>query len=158
MIEVSLDVPASPDQVFAVLADGWSYSGWVVGNSHIRDVDPGWPSVGCRIHHSAGAWPLQIEDVSAVVSVQPGRSLELAARLWRFGTATVRFTLTPIADGRETRVVLAEQGVRGPVGRIPVAIQRILLRPRNVETLSRLADLAVGRARLSHGTSETMPT
>ena len=43
MAEVSLNVEAPVDAVWAVLADGWSYAGWVVGASHIRDVDTGWP-------------------------------------------------------------------------------------------------------------------
>jgi hypothetical protein len=147
VIEVSRDVPTSPDNVFAVLADGWSYAGWVVGNSHVRELDPGWPAVGTRIHHSAGAWPLQMEDTTTVVSVQSGRLLELDAHLWRFGAATIRFTLTPIGDGGETHVVMAEQAVRGPVAMIPVSVQEVFLRPRNEETVARLADLAVGRAR-----------
>ena len=58
---VSRDIAAPRQRVWDVLADGWTYSGWVVGNSHVRGVDPGWPSVGTRIHHSAGAWPVQIE-------------------------------------------------------------------------------------------------
>lgn len=155
MIEVSRDAPTSPDNVFAVLADGWSYAGWVVGNSHVRDVDPGWPAVGTRIHHSAGFWPLQMPDTTSVLSVQPGRLLELEAHLLRFGDAVIRLTLTPTADGRETHIVIEEQAVRGPIAQIPVAVQALYLRPRNVETLSRLADLAVGRARRSQGAMHT---
>ncbi len=67
------EVPAAAADVFAVLSDGWSYAGWVVGNSHIRDVDRNWPDVGARIHHSVGAWPLQIHDVTKVRAVEPGR-------------------------------------------------------------------------------------
>src|SRR5207248_1475605 len=39
-------VNATPDRVFEVLADGWTYSDWVVGTAHIRDVDPDWPAPG----------------------------------------------------------------------------------------------------------------
>lgn len=149
MIEVTRDVETSPDDVFAVLADGWSYAGWVVGNSHIRDVDAGWPAVGTRIHHSAGAWPLQIQDSTTVVSVAPGSILELDARLSLFGAARIIFTLTPLYSGHGTRVVMAEEAVRGPGGLVPAAVQGLLLRPRNVESLARLCDLAVGRGKLS---------
>jgi uncharacterized protein YndB with AHSA1/START domain len=145
MIEVSRDVSAEPQDVFAVLADGWSYAGWVVGNSHIRDVDSHWPAVGTRIHHSAGAWPVQIRDVTEVRSVEPERYLELDARLWLFGAAVIRLSLTPLAQGG-TRVVLAEQAVRGPGSLIPAAVQGLVLRPRNIESLTRLGDLAAGRA------------
>ncbi|HEY0804070.1 MAG TPA: SRPBCC family protein [Pseudonocardiaceae bacterium] len=149
MIEVSRDVPAAPGEVFAVLADGWSYAGWVVGNSHIRDVDPGWPARGTRIHHSAGAWPMQIQDVTEVHAVEPGRLLELHARLRLLGNAVIRFTLSPLPDGAGTRVVMAEQAVSGAGGLIPAAVQALLLRPRNVESLARLSDMAAGRARLA---------
>jgi uncharacterized protein YndB with AHSA1/START domain len=150
MIEVSRDIPASPHEVFTVLADGWSYAAWVVGNSHVRAVDEGWPAVGTRIHHSAGVWPMQIHDVSEVRAVEPGRLLELDAKLWVFGTAIVRLTLSPLEDGTATRVVMAEEAVRGPGSAIPAAMQALVLRPRNMESLARLGDLATGRARLAH--------
>lgn len=60
MIEVSEMVSAKPGQVFAVLADGWLYPLWVVGASHMRQVDEGWPAVGTRIHHSVSPWPLPL--------------------------------------------------------------------------------------------------
>lgn len=145
MITVSREVAASPDDVFAVLADGWSYAGWVVGNSHVRKVDAGWPGVGTKIHHSVGAWPVQIHDVTEVVAVEPGRHLELTARLWWFGSATIRFTLTPSAGGLGTDVLMEEEVVRGPFGLIPSVAQAAVLRPRNVESLTRLGDLAMGR-------------
>ena len=46
---------APPDQVWAVLADGWLYPLWVVGASRMRDVDDHWPAPGARLHHSVGA-------------------------------------------------------------------------------------------------------
>ena len=44
----------SPEQVFAVLNDGWTYPVWGVGASRRRDVDPGWPAPGTKLHHSFG--------------------------------------------------------------------------------------------------------
>jgi hypothetical protein len=32
---VSCHIDAEPDAVFAVLAEGWFYSNWVVGTSHV---------------------------------------------------------------------------------------------------------------------------
>jgi hypothetical protein len=90
VIEVSQSVSASADRIFAVLADGWLYPLWVVGASHMRDVDSGWPAVGTRIHHSVGPWPLNVRDMTRVVAVKPGRMLELDARVWPTGTARVR--------------------------------------------------------------------
>jgi uncharacterized protein YndB with AHSA1/START domain len=156
VITVSHEIAAGPEDVFAVLADGWSYAGWVVGNSHVRDVDPGWPRVGTRIHHSAGAWPLQVEDTTEVVSVEPDRFLELDARLWLLGAATIRFTLTPFYVGFGTEVRMEEETVRGPTRLIPMAVQGMVLRARNRESLARLGDLAVGRrARSSHADEAT---
>src|SRR4051812_9408145 len=107
MTTVELDIPRPPAEVFAVLADGWTYAGWVVGATHIRDVDEGWPAVGSRIHHSVGTWPLQLEDETVVRSVVPGDSLELHAKAWPVGTALIRFELT--ATGAGTRISMAEK-------------------------------------------------
>ncbi|HEY0498625.1 MAG TPA: SRPBCC family protein [Kutzneria sp.] len=145
MMEVSRTVEVAPEHVFAVLADGWSYAGWVVGNSHVREVDPGWPAVGARIHHSAGLWPLQVNDWTEVTAVTPDRMIELRARLWPLGVAMIRFDLIPTATG--TRVVMAEQATEGPAALLPKAVQAMLLRARNREVLGRLGDLAGGRAR-----------
>ncbi len=77
---VTRTVQVSPETVFKALSDGWLYGLWVVGASHIRGVDDGWPAVGRRIHHSVGAWPVLIEDNTEVVEVEPGRRLVLTAR------------------------------------------------------------------------------
>jgi hypothetical protein len=146
LISVTKEIQASAAAVFAVLADGWSYAGWVVGNSHIRDVDAGWPGVGSRIHHSAGAWPLQIRDITEVRAVETDRYLELDAHLWYFGAAIIRFRLSPLPDDR-CRVEMSEEAVRGPAALLPAAVQAVMLRPRNRESLARLGDLAAGRAR-----------
>jgi uncharacterized protein YndB with AHSA1/START domain len=141
MIDVTARIAAPPGQVWAVLADGWTYSGWVVGASHVRAVDPGWPEAGSRVHHSVGPWPLVVNDTTAVVAAVPGRLLELDARLWPLGAARVRLELSPDDEGGTT-VVMSEQVVRGPASLLPKPVQAALLVPRNRESLSRLADLA----------------
>ena len=118
MIEVSQWVATSADRFFAVLADGWLYPLWVVGASHMRDVDPGWPAEGTSIHHRVGPWPLTVQDVTRVVTVEPGRILELDARVWPTGAARVRLTLTP-ESGNQTRVTMGEVFDRGPARLIP---------------------------------------
>ncbi len=144
MTEVSRVVDVPPDAVFAVLADGWLYSSWVVGSSHIRDVDTDWPAVGSRIHHSVGPWPLHIQDITVVTAVEPGHSLSLEARGWPFGAATVGLTLVPHGDGK-TQVRMTEHIVRGPAEKLPEAVQALMVKPRNTEALARLADLATGK-------------
>jgi uncharacterized protein YndB with AHSA1/START domain len=146
MIEVRWAVPTSVERVFAVLADGWSYAGWVVGAAHIREVDPGWPGTGTRIHHSVGAWPLAVQDVTKVLDVDPPRMLELEARMWPLGAARIRFTLTPTADG--CSVTMAEEAVKGPLSLLPAPAQALFLHPPHPETLRRLADQATRRTTL----------
>ncbi|MDQ7905569.1 SRPBCC family protein [Phytohabitans sp. ZYX-F-186] len=136
-------INTSPERVFAVLADGWSYASWVVGASHIRDVDAGWPSLGARIHHQVGPWPLHIKDVTSVEAVVPGRMLELHARAWPLGAATVRLDLEPVDSA--TRATLSYELTAGAGRFLPRPLQSILLGPRSTEILGRLADIAVRR-------------
>ncbi|WP_434441409.1 SRPBCC family protein [Lentzea sp. E54] len=145
MAEVSLNVEAPVGAVWAVLADGWSYAGWVVGASHIRDVDDGWPAQGTRIHHSVGPWPLVIEDTTEVVRCEPSQLLELDARLWPAGAARIRITLEARSESL-THVRMGERVVRGPSTILPKFAQDALLTPRNKETLQRLNALAKGRS------------
>jgi hypothetical protein len=144
VIETSRTVGTTPDRIFAVLADGWSYAAWVVGAAHIRDVDAGWPAEGTRVHHRIGPWPLQLDDQTVVRAVEPGRFLELDAQMWPLGAARVRISLDPVS-ATSTRVRMAEALTSG-IGRVlPQAVQAPLLRARNAEALRRLDDIAVHR-------------
>ncbi|WP_156756987.1 SRPBCC family protein [Actinokineospora pegani] len=145
MAEVTrvVDVPAQ--SLWAVIADGWTYAGWVVGASHIRRVDQTWPTVGSHIHHSVGSWPLTIDDTTEVLRMEPQRLIELNARAWPTGEARVRIELDPVtADS--TRVRIVEQASSGPGALLPKPLQDAMLVPRNRETLSRLTDLALRRS------------
>jgi hypothetical protein len=135
-----------PDDVFAVLEDGWSYGMWVVGAARIRDVDAEWPAAGSRIHHSVGAWPVLLSDTTEVERVEAPRLLQLKVKAWPTGEGRVVLTCTPTTDG-ETEVVMEEQAVSGPAKLIPTAAQDFMLHHRNVEALRRLAYLAENRAR-----------
>ena len=144
MIDTTRVIGTSPDRIFAVLADGWSFSNWVVGAAHIRDVDKTWPEVGAKVYHRVGPWPLQINDESMVRAMEPDRTLELAAEVWPLGAAVVRLSLVPVGPAR-TRVTMSEELTSG-IGRlIPRPVQFALLRPRNLESLRRLDDIAVHR-------------
>jgi hypothetical protein len=142
MIEVDTTTEATPAAVMAVLADGWLFALWVVGASHIREVDAGWPAPGRRIHHSVGAWPALISDTTEVISYDPAGSLELLARGWPIGEAKVRVDVRPEAYG--SRIVLAETVVSGP-GQLIRPLERLLIPPRNRESLRRLVAIAEGR-------------
>lgn len=136
----------TPEDIFAVLADGWLYGMWVVGAARIRDVDPTWPGVGAKIHHSVGAWPLLISDVSEVERVEPPHLLELRVKAWPTGEGRVTLTMTPQGDG-QTEVVIEERAVSGPATFIPKPVQDLMLEARNRETLHRLSNLAEHHAR-----------
>ncbi len=145
MFTVYRDTSASPTQVWDVLADGWSMAGWVVGASRIREVDPGWPAPRTRVHHSAGSWPLLLDDTTSVVNATPGRELVLQARGWPLGEARVELTLTPAGHG--CRITLSEDVTHGPGRFIPAPLRKVGVQARNTECLRRLALLAEGRAR-----------
>jgi uncharacterized protein YndB with AHSA1/START domain len=133
-------IEAPPQRVFDVLADGWTYSDWVVGTTHLRDVDDTWPAVGAQLHHKAGPWPLSLEDTSTVLRCAPPHRLVLRAGLWPAGEAIVSFTLEPVDGG--TRVRIAEDFAAGPLRWVRNRLNDLVLRRRNVETLRRLADIA----------------
>lgn len=151
---VTHTVAASPAEVWAVLADGWSYATWVVGASRIRGVDAGWPATGTKVHHSFGVWPLVINDDTTVLSSTPERELVLRARGWPAGEATVRLVLT--ADGVGTLVAVQEDATAGPGKLVPKPVRQAGALARNKESLHRLGLLAEGRRRDSpDGTSRT---
>ncbi|MEV5766260.1 SRPBCC family protein [Micromonospora sp. NPDC052213] len=134
-------IEARPEQVWAVLADGWTYSDWVVGTAHVRDVDDAWPRVGSQLHHKAGPWPLSLQDSSTVLACEPPRRLVIRAGLWPAGEAKVVFTLEPVGDGA-TRVRIGEDFAAGPLRWVRNKINDLVLHQRNRETLTRLTDIA----------------
>ncbi|WP_330228533.1 SRPBCC family protein [Nocardia sp. NBC_00508] len=153
MVHVEMTVPTTPEQVFDVLADGWLFSAWVVGATHIRDVDDDWPAIGAQLHYSAGVWPFTVDDITQVVSVDPPHMIELEAKLRPLGSAWIRLELveTPLS---ETEIRMYEHSKNGVGALIPTMVQELLLVPRNKESLSRLADIAVGKARRAAARAE----
>jgi uncharacterized protein YndB with AHSA1/START domain len=138
---VQRTVRATPERVFAVLSNGWSYSDWVVGTAHIRDVDPHWPALGARLHHKAGPWPLSLWDSSEVLAVEKDQRLCLNARLWPLGEAIVDIRLAPSGDDA-TRVTIEEDFEQGPLRWLQNKVNDMILHQRNNESLRRLGDLA----------------
>lgn len=133
-------IQASPERVWEVLADGWTYPLWVVGASRMRAVEESWPEVGARLHHSVGTWPVLIDDYTEVTAADPGVSLTLRARAQPSGVASVRLSLEPHGSG--TRVVMEEDLVSGPGALMPKPVRDAALAWRNSESLRRLAYVA----------------
>lgn len=140
---VHRDTTASRRQVWEVLADGWTYSQWVVGNSRMRAVDADWPAEGSTIRHSIGIWPAVIDDETVVERCIPERELVLLAKLGPVGAARITLTLEDTADG--CRIVMDEVSARGPMAVLPNQVARIAIWPRNVESTWRLVSLAERR-------------
>ncbi len=136
-------IAAPPAKVWSVLADGWLYPLWVVGATRMREVDDHWPAQGARLHHSAGVWPLVLDDETEVLESVPEQRLRLRARGWPAGEAEVLLELRE-QDG-QTVVELHEDVVSGPGRLVPGPVRRPMIHVRNVEALRRLAALAEGR-------------
>jgi uncharacterized protein YndB with AHSA1/START domain len=130
----------APEDVFAVLENGWTYANWVVGAARIRGVDDRWPAVGSRIYHSVGLWPLLLSDRTEVEEVDPPRRLQLRVRAWPSGEGRVTLTCQQVADG--TKVIIEETAISGPAKLIPRPAQDALLTLPNTEALRRLGYLA----------------
>ncbi|GEP28540.1 SRPBCC family protein [Cryobacterium levicorallinum] len=134
----------TPEQVFAVLHNGWLYPTWVVGASRMRDVDTIWPAVGSRLHHSVGVWPALLDDSTSVLEWQAPRHALLQARGWPIGEAHVSFDIQDHPNGCLVR--MTEDVVAGPARLVPTTLSDLAIRYRNSETLRRLAYLAEGHA------------
>jgi uncharacterized protein YndB with AHSA1/START domain len=141
----------SPDDVFDILEDGWSYATWVVGAARIREVDEDWPKPGSRIHHSVGAWPLLINDDTSVEEIDRPRELVLTVRAWPAGEGKVSITCDP-QDGGRTLVTIREDASAGPAQLVVKPLRDRMLSWRNDEALLRLAFLAESRARKTDDT------
>ena len=143
--EVRHETTATPDQVWAELADGWCYAGWVVGTSRIRLVDPTWPAVGARMHHSVGNWPLLLNDETEVLESSAPHRLVLQARGRPVGEARVSIEVAPTSGG--SVITIREDATHGPGRLLPKPLRQLLVIPRNRESLQRLAYLAERGAR-----------
>lgn len=150
MAVVERVIAATPEQIFEVLADGWSYSDWVVGTAHIRDVDSDWPQPGSQLYHKAAVWPFALKDKTRVVDSDPPHWIVMRAKLRPLGELMIKFTLTAV-DQVQTRVTLQEHFDSGPLGWMRTKVDDLLMHWRNKEALSRLDDLATRKvARAGH--------
>ena len=156
MTETTRLFNCTPQAVFDVLTDGWTYATWVVGAARIRNVDAGFPAVGAKIHHSVGAWPLLLSDSTEVEECDPPSLMQLLVAAWPAGEGRVRITCEP--QGDQTLVRMFETSISGPARFIPPPLEAVALRLRNEETLLRLSYLAESGARSKNGPREPTRT
>ncbi len=140
---VTRDTPATPQQVWDLLSDGWSLAGWVGGASPIRTVDQGWPRPWACIHHSVGSCLAFTNDSTRVIVAAAPHRLMLRARAWPLTEATVDITIVRL--GRCAQTTLTATTSHGPGRLKPLPVQWALIAPRNRQCLRRLALLADGR-------------
>jgi uncharacterized protein YndB with AHSA1/START domain len=143
MATVTTHIGVAPTEVYAVLANGWYYSGWVVGTSHMQAVEEAWPAVGSRLFHASGAWPAALNDETRIDEVTPNERIVMTARARPFGEARVELTLK--AEGEGTKVTLTETPIKGPASWLHNRIADTILHRRNVECLARLAAMSEKR-------------
>jgi hypothetical protein len=136
------DLPVQSDRIWELLADGSRYADWVVGASHVRDVEAAWPAVGSKFHHTVGVWPFHLRDETVVEVCELGRRLVLEARARPFGRVRVEIVLEDIPTG--TRVVMYEEAQSPAAARWGNPVLTPLIHVRNVEALRRLAALCDG--------------
>jgi uncharacterized protein YndB with AHSA1/START domain len=141
MAQATTRIAATPDRVFGVLADPWSYERWVVGCKEIRDVDDGWPAPGATFHHSVGIGPFSVSDTTTVIESEPPRRIVLRARAWPAGVARVEIDLAEDGAGA-TEAVMQEVPLSGPPATFHNPLQDQLTHRRNAESLRRLKQLA----------------
>ena len=136
MATTRTQIAASPDEVFAALANPENYGDWVVGSDTIRDADPAWPKVGSRFHHRVGFGLLKVTRPHRSPGGRAAHRLVMHAKARPLGTAKVMMLLTERDGG--THVTMIE--VAGdPLSRL--ALNRLtdpLIHLRNVEALRRL--------------------
>jgi hypothetical protein len=142
-LTVKRDTTATRQQVWDVLANGWTYSQWVVGNTRMRAVDPRWPAPGSTIHHTIGVWPVVLNDETEVESSTPLKELVLLAKSRPFGGARIVLRLSDTQTG--CHIEMAEVPVGGPLNLLPRQVALAAAYPRNRECLARLAALAERR-------------
>lgn len=145
MAIVNAHIAAEPQAVFDVLAEGWYYSDWVVGSSHVRAVEAHWPETGARLFHATGVWPVVARDETVVEEVEPPHRLVLTAKGRPLGIARVTIQLTANSGG--TDVTIDEVPVAGPGKWTHNRVTDLVLARRNIETLARLKALVERQTR-----------
>jgi uncharacterized protein YndB with AHSA1/START domain len=136
MATTHAQIAASPNEVFAVLANPRNYGDWVVGSDTIRDADPTWPKVGSRFHHRVGFGLLKIHDHTEVLEVDAPHRLVMHARARPLGTAKVTMLLTERDQG--THVTMIEVAGDALSALVLNRLTDPLIHLRNVQALRRL--------------------
>jgi uncharacterized protein YndB with AHSA1/START domain len=138
-------IPVPTETVWESLADPSGYGYWVVGSKVIRDADPEWPAPGSRFHHTIGVGPIKVSDYTEALDADPPRLLRMRAKGRPLGTATVTVEMTPRDGGTVVRLTENPDGLTSLLALNPLL--HVATKARNAESLARLEELALRRAR-----------
>src|SRR3954452_13140007 len=106
MSTTSREIAASPEAIWAVLADAHSYTRWVLGFTEIIAADPEWPTPGSTFEYAFRCGPFGLRGRAAVLQAHAPRHLRLR---WRRGVlvlSTAEILVEPAADPESDRSVL----------------------------------------------------
>jgi uncharacterized protein YndB with AHSA1/START domain len=132
-------IQASPQDVWAVLADSERYVEWVVGPCESTPDRGNWPEVDSTLHYEVPLGPLKLANETVVRRCEEGSVLELEAKAGPLGTARIAIELRPW--GRDTLVLVDEHPLRGPGGLVHNTAVDVLIHLRHRAMLARLAKL-----------------
>ncbi|GAA2252478.1 polyketide cyclase [Streptomyces ruber] len=139
-------IRTSPDNVWAVLADGTRYAEWVVGTSDSYPVHGEWPRLGAAIRYEIRLGPLAVHNETVVRFCDEGRELGLEAQAGPFGSARIAIEVRPW--GEDSLVFIDEHPLSGIGGRLHNMALEAALQIRHRAMLKRLADICECMPRL----------
>ena len=142
---VGIEVSASREDVFAVLADARRYADWVVGTRSVHSVDESFPARGSRFGARISVGPLGDDAVTTVLECDEPRRLVLRTRTRRLGAARIELELEE-GGADVTLVTLREHAVGNRLVRLAQSLGEPLLSARNRRSLRLLQELVESAA------------
>ena len=142
MAVTTIEIAATPDRVFDVLADAHCYAEWVVGTKDVRRADPGFPAKGESFYPRVGFGPVVVDGKTTVLESARPRTVVLHARARPVADAIVSLRLDGFGSGAGTVVTMREEPAGPAALRLVQRLGDPLLHRRNAASLRRLKALA----------------
>lgn len=106
-ITVSIDIPASPGEVWSAIEPIQTHVEWMADATEIRFLGPQRLGVGTRFECDTRVGPFRLTDQMEISAWRPG--LIMGVRHQGLVGGSGRFTLAPLAGGTSTRFTWSEQ-------------------------------------------------
>jgi len=106
-VRVDIEIDATPDEVWAHLADVTAHTEWMRDATTIRLLGEQRDGVGTRYECDTKVGPLTLSDVMEIIDWRPG--VAMGVRHEGVVTGAGLFTLTPIDLDRRTRFAWTEE-------------------------------------------------